>query len=344
MVVDDNEVNTMILANMLVLFDMHVDQANFGMQAVIMSRKRAYDIIFIDHIMPEMDGLQTTIAIRNISLNQRNTIIIALTSDITDNIRSLYQEAGANAIYSKPLGLMELISILNLWYPELPTDKIPTIEEAPSFHQDNELIRTIISEIEEINYFVGLRYAIGNPVHYINILQVSLKDIEICIHILYKNYKNCSMEESGMVLHKIKSILTNIGAVELSEEVKLIETNIMQGNVSNIKLQCLYFIGRVESLKEELQLALGKYQILIQKEKIEQELVKIPMLEEEYEQSLLNTIYYIKRFEYDAIIKELELLILRGLPDLKQEYELALAEIKDFKYEKALARIMNIKK
>jgi CheY-like chemotaxis protein len=344
MVVDDNEVNTMILANMLELFDIHVDQVNLGMQAVIMSRKKAYDIIFIDHMMPEMDGLQTTIALRNISLNQRNMIIIALTTDITDNIRRLYQEAGANVVYSKPLGLMELISILNLWYPELPTDKLPTIDEAPSNQKNNELIKTIISEIEEIDYFVGLRYAIDNPIHYINILQVSLKDIEVCIHNLYRNYKNKSMEEIGRVLHKIKSILTNIGAVELSEDVKLIETNIMQGNVSNIKLQCLYFIGRIESLKEDLQSALGKYKVLMQKEKIEQELVKIPMLEEEYEQSLLNTIYYIKRFEYDAIIKELELLILRGRPNLKQEFELALAEIKDFQYEKALARMWNIKK
>jgi hypothetical protein len=67
------------------------------------------------------------------------------------------------------------------------------------------------------------------------------------------------------------------------------------------------------------------------------------MSKEEYEQSLLNTIYYIKRFEYDAIMKELELLILRGFMEFKQELELALADIKDFDYEKALERIIKLK-
>jgi hypothetical protein len=66
------------------------------------------------------------------------------------------------------------------------------------------------------------------------------------------------------------------------------------------------------------------------------------MSNEEYEQSLLNTIYYIKRFEYDAIIKELELLILKGFAKYKQEFELALADIKDFEYEKALDRIKKL--
>ncbi|MDF2942439.1 MAG: multi-sensor hybrid histidine kinase [Herbinix sp.] len=345
LVVDDNEVNTMILANMLELFDIHADQTNFGMQAVIMSRKKAYDIIFIDHIMPEMDGLQTTKAIRSISINQQNAIIVALTSNITDHIRSLYQDAGANALYSKPLSLMELISILNQWCPELSIDKIPTFEtNANSSEKNNELIKTIIGDIAEINYFVGLRYAIGKPLHYINILEVSLKDIGLCIHNLYMSYENKSMEELKIGLHKIKSILTYIGAVDLSEEAKSIEKNILQGDVNNSNQQCIYFINRIENLKEELQSALAKYKAITQNERKEQELVKIPMQIEEYEQSLLNTIYYIKRFEYDAIMKELEYLILRGQPDLKQEFERALADVKEFNYEKALIRMIEIKK
>jgi CheY-like chemotaxis protein/HPt (histidine-containing phosphotransfer) domain-containing protein len=343
MVVDDNEVNTMILANMLELFGIHADQANYGMQAVIMSRRETYDIVFIDHFMPEMDGLQTTTAIRNISLKQQKTIIIALTSNITESIRLLYKEAGANAVYSKPLGLNELISILKQWCPDLPTDIIPDIKETPVIRRNSQLIQAIIDEIDDIEYSVGLRYAIGNPNHYINILEVSIRDMELSIYNIYKSHEKKSLKELQLGVHKLSSILTNIGAVELSERAKIIETNILQGHISNVQLQCIYFIRHVENLKEELHEALGKYYNLVQKEDEEQELVNIPMSKEEYEQSLLNTIYYIKRFEYDAIMKELELLILRGFMEFKQELELALADIKDFDYEKALERIIKLK-
>jgi CheY-like chemotaxis protein len=343
MVVDDNEVNTMILANMLELFNIHVDQANFGIQAVNMFQSAAYDIIFIDHIMPVMDGLQTTTAIRSISSKHQNTIIIALTSNVTDVIKTLYKEAGANAVYAKPLGLMELISILKEWCPELPTDSIPTVEETDDFQKNNEIIKIIMNEIKEINYFAGLKYAIGNPVHYINILEVSLLDMSHCILNICKSNENKSLEELKVGLHKIKSILTNIGAIELSEEAKLIEANILHSEISSAIFHCTQFARHVENLKGKLYCALEKYNGTKQLEKKEQQLVNIPMSEKEYEQSLLNTIYYIKRFEYDAIIKELEKLIFRGLPDFKLEFEWILLEIKEYHYEKALIRIMNIK-
>jgi CheY-like chemotaxis protein len=341
MVVDDNEVNTMILANMLELFDIHAEQANHGMQAVIMARKEAYDIIFIDHFMPEMDGLQTTTAIRSSSMKQQ-TIIIALTSNITEAIKNLYKDAGANAVYSKPLGLLDLISILKHWCPDLQMNTIPVMEETSVIQRKNELIKTIFIEIDEIDYSVGLRNSIGNPTHYIEIIEVSIKDIELCIYNIYKSRENKSLKEFQMGMHKLISILSNIGAVQLSNKAKMIETHILQGDNRNIRLEAIYLVEHVEKLKEELQAALSKYYKLVQKEVKEQEMVNIPMSNEEYEQSLLNTIYYIKRFEYDAIIKELELLILKGFAKYKQEFELALADIKDFEYEKALDRIKKL--
>ena len=68
------------------------------------------------------------------------------------------------------------------------------------------------------------------------------------------------------------------------------------------------------------------------------------MSQDEYEQSILSTIYYIKRFDYSAILSELDLLIKRGKPEYKKELELALAEMKEYQYEHTLLRLTNIKK
>ena len=100
LVIDDNEVNTIVLANMLELFDIRVDQANSGMQAVQLLSDNEYGIIFVDHVMPKMDGVQTTEAIRSLPGCRAKAVIIALTSSTTEEICRLYQLAGADEVYA----------------------------------------------------------------------------------------------------------------------------------------------------------------------------------------------------------------------------------------------------
>ncbi|MHB8129072.1 MAG: response regulator [Mobilitalea sp.] len=344
MVVDDNEVNTMILAKMLELFEISVDQANHGGKAIIMSQNTAYDIIFIDHIMPEMDGVQATAAIRNIAINRHKTIIIALTSDITENMISIFKDAGANDIYAKPLGLMELFLLIKKWCPEASISMVTAIDDTITSNKEEDYIQKIIREIDDIDYFIGLKYAIGKPIYYFNILKVSLKDIQLCINRINKSLCDYSIKELRIGVHDLISILSDIGAMELSEEARFIKTIALKYDIHNLEHQCIYFLNHLERFKIKLQKAIEKYNSSLQLDINEQEMVYIPMSKEEYEQSLLNTIYYIKRFEYDFIIKEMEDLIHRGQSTLKQEFEQAFLEIKDFNYDDALIRMIKIQK
>jgi CheY-like chemotaxis protein len=343
LVVDDNEVNTMILANMLEVFDIHADQANHGMEAVLMSKKTFYDIILIDHVMPEMDGAQTTAAIRKISSDLKKSVIIALTSNITEQVKNLYREAGANEIFEKPIGLVELAALLKKWCPRAQINNVAVEKEVSSTDQENEMVKAIINQIDEINYSTGLKYAIGNPIQYINILEVSLKDLQQCINIIINSFEKNSMDQLRIGVHNLKSIFSNIGAPELSKEAGYFENVINLGDKNEIKTKYNSFTAQLEDFRRKLQYALENYYVTVQLGKKNKEQVYVPMSKEEYEQCLLNTIYYIKRYEYDAIIKELERLIHNGQVELKTEFEWAFREIKDFNYEKALARIIKIK-
>jgi len=344
MVVDDNEVNTMILTKMLELYEISVDQANHAGKALIMCQNKAYDIIFIDHIMPVMDGVQATAAIRNIAINRRKTIIIALTSDITENIISIFRDAGANDIYAKPLGLMELFLLIKKWCPETSIRMVTSMDETTILNSEEDYIQKIIREIDDIDYFIGLKYAIGKPIHYFNILKVSLKNIQSCINRINKSLGDHSIKELRIGVHDLISILSDIGAMELSEEARFIKTIVFKYEIYNIEHQCITFLNHLERFKKKLQVAIEKYNSPLQLDINKHEMVYIPMSKEEYEQSLLNTIYYIKRFEYDFIIKEMEDLIHRGLSDMKREFEQALMEVKDFNYDDALIRMIKIKK
>jgi CheY-like chemotaxis protein len=79
LIIDDNETNIVVLANMLRVYLIDVDQAKSGSDALELLKYAEYDLIFVDHIMPDMDGVQTTRAIRSLN-NNRKRVIFALTS------------------------------------------------------------------------------------------------------------------------------------------------------------------------------------------------------------------------------------------------------------------------
>lgn len=342
LVVDDNEVNTIVLANMLELFDINVDQACSGMQAIDMIKDKEYDIIFLDHVMPKLDGIQTTKAIRELGFHDKSVIII-LTSSITDEIRRQYQMYGANDVYSKPLGLMELAAILKQWWPQLSVREFAGMDKTIFSNGDDSLIKALVLEINELNYSVGLHYAIGDSKNYVNILKVSLKDIRMCLNLVKNGFENKDPSDIRIGVHNMKSVFANIGAVDLADLAKDLEQIILKQEVTTLEHYIRYFTNRIAEFYEKLEAAIGKYDKICRELMIE-EMPSLPLTEEEYEQRLTNAIYYIKRFDYAAILQELELLIRRGRKEYLAELEQALVEIKDFQYENSLRRLIGIKK
>jgi CheY-like chemotaxis protein len=340
MVVDDNEVNALVLANMLKVFDFEVDQIYSGYDALENAARKIYDIIFVDHVMPEMDGFETTKMLRNIS-KVNNTVIIALTSSVTEEIQSMYRIAGANEVYAKPLELLELTHIIKHWYPKIPIKTITSIEEKFLNKQDGDLVAMVLEDICEINYDIGLRYAIGNTKHYIHILEVSIKDMNNGRKRIKESYTLSSYSDLLITVHNLKGILTNIGAVQLSEEASCLEKMLRLEDFSSVNDQLLNFLHHLKVFIEKLRKAIKNYKIITAEK--EPDLLYAPMTNEEYEQCFLKTIYYIKRFEYDSVVENLKLLIQAGIPEYRSEYVKALEEVEDFAYEKALRRMNRIK-
>jgi CheY-like chemotaxis protein len=327
---------------MLELFDISVDQANSGEQALELVKEKEYDIIFLDHVMPKQDGVQTTRAIRELEAHNKN-IIVALTSSITDEIRKQYLLSGANEVYSKPLGLMELAKIIKQWCPQLSVQEVSVLEKTMSDQEDDSLIKALVYEIKDINYCVGLRYAVGDTKNYVNILKVSLKDIGTCLKLIQQGFESKQLNDMRIGVHNMKSVFANIGAMELSDLARELEQMVLKLEITALDFCYHYFIKRVTVLYEKLEAAMINYDKICKELHLE-ELPSLPMTREEYEQSLTNAIYYIKRFDYAAILEELEILIKRGWPEYLTELELAMAEIKDFQYESTLLRLAGIKK
>jgi len=115
LVVDDIDINLIVAVSMLENFDITPDTAANGKQALTLAAQKTYDIILMDHMMPEMDGIETTLQLRAETGTQ--TPIIALTANTVTGARELFMQNGLNDFLAKPLGAGALGTCLAKWLP-----------------------------------------------------------------------------------------------------------------------------------------------------------------------------------------------------------------------------------
>ncbi len=118
LIVDDNLVNRKVAVGLMRPFAMQVDTAKSGSEAIGMIKKKRYDLIFMDHMMPDMDGVETTHIIRQMEgAYYREVPIIALTANAISGVKEMFLEEGMNDFIPKPINIKELSEKILAWLP-----------------------------------------------------------------------------------------------------------------------------------------------------------------------------------------------------------------------------------
>lgn len=115
LLVDDNRVNLAVAKGLLKPYEMQVDAVLSGADALEKVKEKDYDIVFMDHMMPDMDGIDTTRAIRALGGKYENLTIIALTANAIDAARELFAREGLQDFIAKPIDKRQLNAILDKW-------------------------------------------------------------------------------------------------------------------------------------------------------------------------------------------------------------------------------------
>jgi CheY-like chemotaxis protein len=127
LVVDDIDINLLVAEGMLEAYNATIDTCLSGAEAIEMVKLHNYDLVFMDHMMPEMDGIEATAAIRkwetkqgklreNRSMAFPNGVpIIALTANAVAGMKEKFLEQGFNDFLSKPIDVSKLDEILEHW-------------------------------------------------------------------------------------------------------------------------------------------------------------------------------------------------------------------------------------
>jgi CheY-like chemotaxis protein len=124
LLVDDNPVNLIVAEGLMRQYGLEVTTTNCGQMTINMVQEKDFDIVFMDYMMPDMDGIDTTKAIRALGGRFETQLIVALSADAISGVEEMFLEAGMNDFLSKPIVINELHQIL---LKHLPKEKVLSI-------------------------------------------------------------------------------------------------------------------------------------------------------------------------------------------------------------------------
>jgi signal transduction histidine kinase/CheY-like chemotaxis protein len=117
LVVDDNDINLIVASELLKQYGIEADTAKSGAEALRMMDAERYDLVFMDHMMPDMDGIETTEKIRAHRDWRAEVPVVTLTANAISGMKELFLSKGMNDFISKPIELETLNRVLRAWLP-----------------------------------------------------------------------------------------------------------------------------------------------------------------------------------------------------------------------------------
>jgi CheY-like chemotaxis protein len=232
LVVDDNEFNLKVAHGLLGLLKINAELVNSGQKAIERVEAEDYDIVFMDHMMPEMDGVEATSLIRKLGEKQKTLPVIALTANAIAGAREMFMANGFNDFISKPIDSMELVRILVSWLPPGKVIESET-EITESVSADKSEFLTSLEKVDELNAEIGLSRVSGIEDMYRETLHLFNKKLPLeCLKMSeFLNAKDA--QGFAIIIHAMKSALSTIGAMRFSETALYLETAAKNGDIDH---------------------------------------------------------------------------------------------------------------
>ncbi|MCL2109211.1 MAG: response regulator [Oscillospiraceae bacterium] len=250
LVVDDFATNLDVARGMLEKYRMRVDCATSGREAVerISRGEPAYSAVFMDHMMPGMDGMEATRRIRELGSEYARTIpIIALTANAVAENEQMFLANGFQAFLPKPVNVAKIDAVVRRWVMKGGESTAPV----PSMSQTLATTAPRVN-IPRIDAALGLSLYEDDFEMYVDILKSFAENIpdEVCKlrHVTAEN-----LREYAIDAHTIKGSAASIGATPLAEHARKLEFLAKAGDLSGVLAGNADFIGETETLVGDIE-------------------------------------------------------------------------------------------
>ena len=230
--VDDTPMNLQVVQGLLKHTGITLDTAESGAKTLEKVQQNEYDILFIDHRMPVMDGIETLHAINELSGNKSlGKPCIALTANVISGARELYIKEGFTDYLSKPVVPAELENMIRAYLPPEYIEEVPDFVNASTSKnkKEDEATETIsesekesFPEMKGINIETALQNC-GSAQLLREMFTTFYSEIDTKKELLCSFLENSDFENYRIKVHALKSESRLIGAFELSEEARKLE-------------------------------------------------------------------------------------------------------------------------
>ena len=233
LLVDDNAINITIAEGLMKPIQVQCVSVKSGKEAIERLKQETFDLVFMDHMMPEMDGIEATRIIRETIPFAKDLPIIALTANVMEGAKEQFLKAGMNDMVAKPIDIRELITKLKTW---LPKEKIqkgePPKEEANAGNvKENE---AGMEAYEGLNYEKALQ-ALGSLDLYEKIVREYYRSGEFKYEDIRASYDREEWDLYTIKVHALKSSSRQIGAEELGAIAEWMEKAGKTGDLDAIR-------------------------------------------------------------------------------------------------------------
>lgn len=237
LLVDDMESNLKVEQGLMQLYEIEPEMALSGRDALHLVENHKYDIIFLDHMMPGMDGIETLSRLRELE-NGKEVPIVAITANAVAYNSNFYEENGFDDSLTKPLHTSELLEVLKKYIPSRIQNK--EMEES----DENLPIKSLLPEIDCVQ---GIKNIGGSLEKYNELLQVYYKEMSQILEVL-PDLAEDDLEQFKIKVHGIKGSSRNIGAEQLSNSALQMEEWAKNNKREKILAQLDAFLNELDAV------------------------------------------------------------------------------------------------
>lgn len=244
--VDDNVINLELVRRGLKDTRVMIDTAANGMEALELIEKNTYDIIFLDHMMPVMDGMET---LKNIKSNELcpGVPIIVVTANAVSGEKEAYLKAGFDDYVSKPFTSLGLCEILRKYLPKELIEEQPAESiSAESSPKEEKIDGGILDKLSFLNTETGMAYCCNDVDFYTQIINTYAAENKS--EIISKAYSENDWESYRIAVHALKGTSRTIGADYISEEARKLEFAARESNFDYINENTERFLAEYGEL------------------------------------------------------------------------------------------------
>ncbi len=257
LVVDDFQTNLIVTEGLLLRYETKTDFAHSGQEAIDKVAAIDYDLVFMDHMMPGIDGMEATKRIRALPDEKyRKLPIIALTANAVLGMREMFLANGFDDFLPKPIETGKLNAMLAKWIPAAKQSR--PLKPGSTVMRISEAIMREAGLIVGVDVAVGLERTGGHMEIYRRILDVFLRDGRKGTKAITDSLEKLNLKSYTVQVHAMKSACATVGAVELAEQAALLEAAGRGGNMAFVQEKTGIFLGNLQQTLESAAVYLGQ--------------------------------------------------------------------------------------